>query len=160
MIVGESGRPLARSEGFLRSSSAIVDILIVAPWWIELSSENGFPFSKKKNVQIANPTSFLAQKILIHEERGRRDRAKDILYIHDTIEAFSGSLEELREIFANQIAGGLHPRRVRELKNAAGVLFASVNDIIREAALMALGRRLTAQAIIETGRAGLQEIFA
>jgi hypothetical protein len=133
---------------------------MVAPWRIELSSENGFPFGKKKNVQIANPTSFLAQKILIHEERGRRDRAKDILYIRDTIEAFSGSLAELREIFTNQIAGGLHPRRVRELKNAAGVLFASVNDIILEAALMALGRRLTAQAIIETGRAGVQEIFA
>ena len=37
-------------------------------------------------VQIANPVSFLAQKVLIHKKRDRDDRAKDILYMHDTLE--------------------------------------------------------------------------
>jgi hypothetical protein len=34
-----------------------------------------------------------------------------------------------------------------------------VNDTIREAVLMAAGRKLGAEALAETARAGLQEIF-
>ncbi len=47
---------------------------------------------------MANPTSFLAQKILIHHERDYKDRAKDLLYTHDTIELFSEHLDELQKI--------------------------------------------------------------
>lgn len=50
-------------------------------------------------MQIANPASFLAQKILIHEQRNYKDRAKDLLYMHDTIEAFSEALDELQKLF-------------------------------------------------------------
>jgi hypothetical protein len=49
-------------------------------------------------VRVANPVSFLSQKILIQDVRDRKDRAKDILYIHDTIEIFAGHLAELREL--------------------------------------------------------------
>jgi hypothetical protein len=90
-------------------------------------------------VHIVNPASFVAQKFLIQGERDPKDRAKDILYIHDTIEVFSGNLEELREIFVNQIRSRLHPKRVRELTSAAEVLLGTVNDMIRESALMATG---------------------
>lgn len=71
-----------------------------------------------KQLQIANPASFLAQKILIQGERDRKERAKDILYIHDTIEAFSGNLNELRNLFVNHIRSGLHAKRVRKLAKA------------------------------------------
>ena len=37
------------------------------------------------------------QKILIHDKRDRDKRAKDILYIHDTIETFGGDLAAIRE---------------------------------------------------------------
>ena len=47
-------------------------------------------------MQIANPVSFLAQKILIHGRRNRQDRAKDILYMHDTIETFAARVNELQ----------------------------------------------------------------
>jgi len=43
---------------------------MISPWKVQLGRENG-PFSPKRKVQIANPTSFLAQKILIHEDRVR-----------------------------------------------------------------------------------------
>jgi hypothetical protein len=51
------------------------------------------------NVTIRVPVcnlSFLTQKILIQDVRDRKDRAKDILYIHDTIETFAGNLAELQ----------------------------------------------------------------
>jgi len=60
-----------------------IDVLMISPWKIELGEANGYPFSPPKRIQVANPASFLAQKILIHHERDYRDRAKDILYMHD-----------------------------------------------------------------------------
>jgi hypothetical protein len=136
-----------------------IEILLVAPWKVELSEESGYPLTTKKTVQIANPASLLAQKILIHEQRDHKDKAKDLLYIHDTIEVFSESLAELRQIFCNDIAPRLHPRRVAELEQAADKLFGRVDDTIREASLMVTGRKLDPGRLAETARAGLAEIF-
>jgi hypothetical protein len=158
---GRGGTRKATSEvgGISSQQLRYVDILLVSPWKVGLGQENGYPFKEVKHVQIANPASFLAQKILIQGERCRKDRAKDILYIHDTIETISGNLGELRELFAKEIRSLLHPRRVRELAGAADALFGRVDDTIRGSALMASGRKLNGEAIIETCRAGLKEIF-
>ena len=136
-----------------------IEILLVSPWKVELSEESGYPLSTKKTVQIANPASFLAQKILIHDQRDHRDRAKDLLYMHDTVEVFSENLDELRQIFRNNIVPQLHSRKVVELEQAADGLFGKVDDVIREARLMASGRRLSPERLAETARAGLTEIF-
>jgi hypothetical protein len=125
-----------------------------------LGEENGYPLTPQKKIQVSNPSSFLAQKILIHNERDRRDRAKDLLYMHDTIEVFSEHLGELRRIYTTELQPGLHANRAAELKEAADELFGKVNDAIREAALMATGRKLSAEALAETCRAGLKEIFS
>jgi hypothetical protein len=136
-----------------------IEILMISPWKVGLGKENGYPFSPKREVQIANPTSFLAQKLLIHEDREYKDRAKDLLYIHDTIEAFSESLGELQKIFQKDVAPKLHPRRRAELEGAADKLFGTVDDTIREASLMAAGRRLSPYRLAEISQAGLREIF-
>jgi hypothetical protein len=136
-----------------------IEVLMVSPWNVELGKENGYPFSTKRKVRIANPASFLAQKILIHSERNDKDRAKDLLYIHDTIEVFSESLGELQTIHQNDVAPKLHPRRRAEVEGAAGKFFGKVDDRIREAALMAAGRKLSPERLAETARAGLKEIF-
>jgi hypothetical protein len=70
-------------------------------------------------VPVANPASFLAQKILIHEQREYKDKAKDLLYLHDTIELFSETLDEWSELFRGVVEPKLHPRRVAELEVAA-----------------------------------------
>jgi hypothetical protein len=101
----------------------------------------------------------LAQKILIHRERDYKDRAKDLLYMHDTIELFSEHLGELREIFGKDVLPTLHARRIAELTGAADGLFGNVEDTIREAVLMATGRKLSPERLAETARAGLKEIF-
>jgi hypothetical protein len=110
-------------------------------------------------VQIANPASFLAQKILIHEQRNYKDKAKDLLYMHDTIEVFSENLHELQKLFRGAVALKLHRRRVAELEGAADRLFGKVEDTIREAALMAVGRKLSPERLAETAQAGLKEVF-
>jgi hypothetical protein len=100
-----------------------IEILLISPWKVELGEENGYALSPKRTVQIANPASFLTQKILIHKERDYKDRAKDLLYMHDTIEVFSETLEELQKIFRKDVAPKLHPRRIAELEGSADKLF-------------------------------------
>ncbi len=137
-----------------------IEILMIAPWKIGFGKENGYPFTPAKKIQVANPASFLAQKILIHQERDYKDRAKDLLYLHDTIEVFSDQLTELREIYTKEIQPRVHRSRATDLSKAPDGLFGKVNDTIREAALMATGRKLTAEAFAETSRAGLKALFA
>ena len=96
-----------------------IEILLLSPWRVELGEESRFPLSPKRTVQIANPASFLAQKILIHDQRDHRDKAKDLLYMHDTLEVFAETLDELRQIFRNDIVPHLHRRRLTELEQAA-----------------------------------------
>jgi hypothetical protein len=90
----------------------IDDILMISPWKIELGEENGYPLIPRRKIQVPNRSSFLAQRILIHHERDRRDRAKDLLYMHDTIEVFSEDLGELRTIYSAELQPGLHANRV------------------------------------------------
>jgi Nucleotidyltransferase len=136
-----------------------IEILLISPWTVELGEKNGYAMSPKRTVQIANPASFLAQKIIIHEQRDYRDRAKDLLYTHDTIEVFSETLDELQKLFRGALVPKLHPRRVAELEGAADRFFGKVEDTIREAARMATGRKLNAERLAETAHAGLKEVF-
>jgi hypothetical protein len=136
-----------------------IEILLLSPWKVELGPENGYALAPKRTVQIANPASFLAQKILIHEQRDYKDKAKDLLYMHDTIEVFSENLHELQKLFRNDVAPKLHARRVAELQGTPERLFGKVEDTIREAALMAAGRKLSAERLAETAQAGLKEIL-
>jgi hypothetical protein len=137
-----------------------IEILMISPWTIELNEANGYPFTPVKKIQVANPTSFVAQKILIHHERDYKDRAKDLLYVHDTIELFSEHLRELCGIYETDVRPRLHANRISELTKARVGLFGKVNDTIREAALMASGRKVSAETLAETCRAGLKEIFS
>jgi hypothetical protein len=137
-----------------------IEILLLSPWKVELGEENGYGLSPERTVQIANPASFLAQKILIDGQRDYKDKAKDLLYIYDTIEVFSETLDELQKLFRSVVAPKLHPRRVGELEGAADGLFGKVDDTIREAARMAAGRKLTPERLAETAQAGLKEVFA
>lgn len=158
---GRQGERKAATEIAGVSSQRLrhVEILLLAPWSIRLDESLGFPLASGKQVQIANPTSFLTQKILIQGDRDRRDRAKDVLYIHDTIEIFAENLAELRDIFENQIRLQLHAKKLGEVMRAGEALFGEVSDVVREAVLMAAGRKLDAEALVETCRAALKTIF-
>jgi hypothetical protein len=80
--------------------------------------------------------------------------------MHDAIELFSEHLEELREIYTKETQPTLHARRAAELTVAANGLFGDVDDTIREAVLMAAGRKLSPERLAETARAGLKEVLS
>ena len=62
--------------------------------------------------------------------------------MHDTIEVFSETLDELQKLLRNDVAPNLHQRKIAELERAPGTLFEKVTDAIREAALIAGARKL------------------
>jgi len=95
-----------------------------------------------------------------HQDRDYKDRAKDLLYMHDTIEVLSEHLGELRTIFRKEVEPRLRARRTAELEGAADRLFGKIDDTIREATLMTTGRKLSPERLAETSRAGLKEIFS
>lgn len=79
--------------------------------------------------------------------------------MHDTIELFSEHLRELCGIYETDVRPRLHANRIAELTKARDGLFGKVNDTIREAALMASGRKVSAETLADTCRAGLKVIF-
>jgi hypothetical protein len=126
---------------------------------VSLDKSNGFPFSEAKQIQIANPSSFLAQKILIHRDRDRKERSKDILYIHDTLQVFGGRLSGLRTEWTTAVKPRLHENSNKVVERAPENLFGEMNDTVREAARMANSRGLSPEAILETCNVGLKGIF-
>jgi hypothetical protein len=135
-----------------------IDLLLYDPWTVQLQAEE-FELAEAKAVRIANPVGFLAQKLLIHQRRSGEDQAKDILYIHDTLQVFGTRLDALRDEWTGRIRPCLHPRAARRVETAHQWLFGRMTDIIREAAPIAADRRLSPEALRESCQFGLLQIM-
>jgi hypothetical protein len=136
-----------------------LELLLHAPWEVTISAANGYPTAEERRVRIPNVAAFLAQKILIHNKRDRADKAKDILYVHDTFEAFGGNLPAAREAWQARVKPILHPKTAREVEDASKAYFERVDDNIREAARIAVGRNLSPEALCEVCRYGWTQVF-
>jgi hypothetical protein len=136
-----------------------LDLLLHAPWSVKIDASDGFPLAEPMTVRIPSATAYIAQKILVRPKRPPQERAKDLLYIHDTIEVFGRSLRTLREEWRNTFRQQSHTKAVRTVERAGSVIFGHVDDISREAALMAAGRKLSADEILEVCRSVWKQIF-
>lgn len=152
-------RATSQVAGVTSQNLRYIDLLLAAPWKVKLSPANGFALQNGKDVRVANPTHFMAQKLLIHERREPRSRAKDILYVHDTIELFGASLDVLNQEWNVRARSLLPEKAVATVESAADVLFAKVTDDARRAGQSAAGRALSAKALQELCRAGLKVVF-
>lgn len=131
-----------------------IELLLERPWVVDLKTA-----SFAGSVRVPNPITFLAQKLLIQSKRQRSDRAKDILYIHDTLEVFGSRLEALRELWRDEIAPRLSGRTAAAVVQNANGLFGALNDDVRRAAQASAERSLSAAAIREACQYGLTYLF-
>ena len=131
-----------------------IELLLRHTWSIDFESDES-----AARIQIPNPVSFLAQKILIHEKRQREDRAKDILYMHDTLEVFGAHLPEMRELWRCTVAPHLPYRSTNKLSKAAENLFGELSDDIRRAAEISPERALSPEEIREACHYGFDRVF-
>jgi hypothetical protein len=136
-----------------------LDILLVEPWAVTVGKEQGIPLARPAELLIPNPTSFVIQKLLIAPRRRPEDRAKDALYVHDTIELFAEDLDALHSIFVERLAPTLS-RSARLALQRATAKYDVVSDDIREASLIAGTRGLTPSMIQDVCWLGLRQIIA
>src|SRR6185503_19597784 len=80
-----------------------LQLLFTNPWIVRVNKEVGIPVHSSIDVLVPNPVSFIAQKLLIEEDRNPDKKAQDALYIHDTLELFGGDLPALRELWRNTV---------------------------------------------------------
>jgi hypothetical protein len=108
-----------------------IELLLAALWKIEVNLATGYPTTERHVVQIPNPAAFLLQKLLIHDWRERVDRAKDLLYIHDTIQTFGDALQELRKLWQGTVRTLLSPKARRSIEAAPKALLGKVNNSVK-----------------------------
>jgi hypothetical protein len=150
-----TGRRSATTEisGVTSQRLRYVEILLHHPWAIDFASAE-----VTAQIRIANPVSFIAQKVLIVARRDPEDRAKDILYMHDTLEVFGSRLADLRELWRERVLPELHPNQAKILSKASGVLFGELTDDVRRASQIS-GQRVSAEAIRQACQYGFREVF-
>ena len=149
----------ARLSGVSVQKLRHLELMLQHPWEVMIAPAAGYPMPVVRRVLVPNPAAFLVQKILIHEKRSRDKRAKDILYIHDTIETFGGNLAAVREQWEENVRTAVHAKAARRVERAIDDCFGEVDDTIREAARIATGRNLTPQMVQEVCAYGWQQIF-
>jgi hypothetical protein len=113
-------------------------------------------------VIVPNAATYIAQKLLIHAKRKSEDRARDLLYIHDTLDTFGASLRDVRGVWVDSVAPRLPDRRRKQVERLARELFSDVTDAIRGAARIAIsvGRTSSPESILEVCQVGLERVFA
>lgn len=148
----------AQVAGVNSQQLRFIELLLNDPWTVELRVED-FRLPAPKVVCVANPVGFLAQKMLIHHKRSAEDQAKDILYVHDTLQVFGARLADLRDEWKGRVRLRLHPKTAKKVEAAHVRLFGDMTDVIREAASIAADRRLTPAAVREGCQYGLQQIM-
>ncbi len=137
-----------------------VDLLLVEPWPIRIGADQGVPLLKPIDVMVANPAAFIVQKLLIQEYRNASKQAQDLLYIHDTIELFGGTLPTLSNLWKTSIAPALGPKTARQVTEVTDKMFSSVTDVIRDAARIPQGRDLTPERVRVTCQVAMARILA
>jgi hypothetical protein len=150
----------ASIAGITAQKLRYVDILLIKPWSVRVGPERHVPIEAEMDLFVPNPTSFVVQKLLIHSDRPGNKKAQDILYIHDTLELFGGSLGEMRRLWAEEVRPEIPKGWARRAEAIARELFAEVTDTIREAARIPQDRRLAPEHAQRACEYGLGEVLA
>lgn len=137
-----------------------LDVLLLSPWQVTISLEQGFPVGKPTAIRIPNPAAYLVQKVLVLRSRTPGKQAKDVLYLHDTLAIFADAFPVLGAAWA-ALKPQLDPAHVRTFEERAAGLVASMSDLIRDAARIAADRpgALTPEELLVGLRRGFVEVF-
>jgi hypothetical protein len=155
---------LLEVAGITAQKLRYVDLLLFEPWKLRLSKENGFDVGDDELViQLANPASYLAQKVLTLNRRADlKKRPKDALYIHDTLTMFGEGFDALQEQ-GLRVLNRLPERTQREFHELRTALFQNKDLTVSAAAIAkATGRANppTAEMLATVCTVGLEKIFA
>jgi hypothetical protein len=136
-----------------------LDLLLIAPWSVRVGPEVGIPVASTVDLLVPNPVSFIVQKLLIHKYRNADKKAQAVLYVHDTLELFGGSLDQLRAVWVDQMRPEMPTKTVKTALTTAKELFREVTDTVRDAARIPRDRTLTPERFRAACEYGLDQIL-
>lgn len=136
-----------------------LDILLIDPWQIRVGPDQLVPLPQPIDLQVANPASFIVQKLLIQEYRPPAKRAQDVLYIHDALELFGGALPALNALWQDAIRPTLPQRTTRRIVELSRETFLSVTDILRDAARIPQDRTLSPERMRAACQLALEQVL-
>ena len=136
-----------------------LEFLLEAPWKVQVGAETKIPIERPVELVVPNPVSYIVQKLLIQKHRDPEKQAQDMLYIHDTLELFGASLEELREVWQDEVRPKMSAKTAKRAVSLGSGLFQDVTDVIRRAARIPQDRRLAPENLRAAARYGLAEMF-
>jgi hypothetical protein len=136
-----------------------LELLLEAPWKVQIGPESTVPIKSAVDLLVPNPVSFIVQKLLIHKHRDAGKRAQDVLYIHDTLELFGASLDQLRTVWEDEVRPNMLPKTTKGALATASELFENVTDTIRNAARIPEGRNLQPNNLRAAIYYGLNEVL-
>jgi hypothetical protein len=137
-----------------------LELLLATPWKVEVGPENRVPIEGAVDLLVPNPVSFIVQKLLIHKHRDADKKAQDVLYIHDTLQLFSASLDKLRTVWEDEMRPKIGPKTTKRAMITTSELFEKVTDTIRRASRIPTDRRLQPENVRAAIQYGLEEIFS
>jgi len=155
---GEPDATVAKA-GITAQKLRHLDILLVDPWVVRVSEHQGSPLARPMDLQVANATSFIAQKLLIQEDRSAAKRAQDLLYIHDALELFGAQLPMLKALWEEKIRPSLPAKTGRRVVELSRESFSSVTDVIRNAARIPQDRALSPERLQAACQLALEQVL-
>lgn len=156
---GRADTTIARA-GIIAQKLRHLEVLLVAPWRCPVGGGEAAALETSVEVAVANPVSFVAQKLLIHASRAPRMRAQDILYLHDTIQLFGKSLEQFNALWRTDVGPSLTRTQRASVHDLRQRLFATVTDAIRDAARIPVDRRMRPEEVREVCELGLVTLLS
>lgn len=136
-----------------------IDVLLVHPWPVAVGPAVGVPVEGGAEPLVANPVSFVAQKLLIQHRRPPAKRAQDALYIHDTIELFGDSLDALGTLWRGVVRPSLIDRTALRVEQLSAGYAAEVSNAFRDAARIPRDRTLDPRRVRQVCAYGLDQMF-
>lgn len=136
-----------------------LELLLAAPWKVQVGPESKVPIERTIELAVPNPVSFIIQKLLINKHRDADKKAQDVLYIHDTLQLFGASLDELQRVWEDEVGPKMSPKTAKRALATASELFENVTDTIREAARMPQDRNVKPENVRDAVQYGLNEVF-
>jgi hypothetical protein len=155
---GKSDATLSKA-GITAQKLRNLEILLVSPWVVRVGPAQGVPLPHAIDLQVANPVSFIAQRLLIQGDRSHAKRAQDVLYIHDVLELFGAGLLTLSALWKDTVRPTLGEKTARRVVARSRKSFSSVTDVIREAAHIPRDRALLPERVQAACQLVLEQVL-
>lgn len=156
-----NGEPNASAgvAGISAQKIAHLGVLLEYPLIMTVGSEVGNPLEHPVDLRVANPLCFMIEKFLILDERTKKKRQQDLLYVHDTLLLFGHMLPEFKNTWHEIVKPRLTSKEVAAVEREIPRAFSGVSPDILGASGIPTDRNLCPEELQATCQLSFQRIL-